>query len=212
MSAVRSVALCLALTVAGSLTASAQAPSSTVRGVVRDPGGAGVPSATVSIVVGNTGLTRHATTDADGAFVVPGLPPGKIAVVVTAPGFAEARRSDVVVEVGQTAALVIELPVEQVKETVVVGGGVDVVGVDTSRSVVDAVIPRVVDRRVAPQRPELSRAGVSRARQRARAELRSHEGEQRARCRRPASSDAAATSRSTAPTTTTTSWAGRCRT
>jgi hypothetical protein len=62
-------------------------------------------------------------------------------VVVTAPGFGEARRSGVLLEVGQTASLAIELPLEQVRETVVVDGGVGVVAVDTSRSVVDAVIP-----------------------------------------------------------------------
>ena len=69
------------------------------------------------------------------------VPPATVDVTVTAPGFGEARREGVLVEVGQTASLVVQLPLERVRETVVVGGAVGVVAVDTSRSVVDAVIP-----------------------------------------------------------------------
>jgi hypothetical protein len=140
MARVRSVVVCLALLVSA-VPMAAQAPSATVRGVVRGPGGAGLPGAVVSIEVREGALSRRVTTDADGAFVVPGLPPGRVDVLASAAGFSEARRTGVALEVGQTTALVIELSVERVRETVVVSGGVGVVAVDTSGSVVDAVIP-----------------------------------------------------------------------
>jgi hypothetical protein len=95
----------------------------------------------ITVVAPGTAVTRQATTDASGSFVVLDVPPATVDVTVSAPGFGEARRAGVVVEVGQTASLVVELPVGQLRETVVVGGGVGVVAVDTSRSVVDAVIP-----------------------------------------------------------------------
>jgi hypothetical protein len=135
------VAVCLAVAVLAAAEAGAQGPSGTVRGVVRDQGGSPVPAAVITVVVPGTAVTRQATTDTSGSFVVLDVPPATVDVTVTAPGFGEARRAGVVVEVGQTASLVVELPVGQVRETVLVGGGVGVVAVDTSRSVVDAVMP-----------------------------------------------------------------------
>src|SRR5215217_8599202 len=136
------VGVCVALVMVAFAGESAgQATSGTIRGSVRDPQGSPIPSAVVEVVTRGTALTRRATSDASGSFVVLDVPPATVDVTVSAPGFGEARRAGVVVEVGQTASLVVELPVGQVRETVVVGGGVGIVAVDTSRSVVDAVIP-----------------------------------------------------------------------
>jgi hypothetical protein len=121
--------------------ASGQSPAGTLRGSVRNERGSPVAGAVVEVETRGTGLTRRVTTDADGSFVVLNVPPATVDVTVTASGFGEARRDGVRVEVGQTASLVVELPVERVRETVVVGGDVGIVAVDTSRSVVDAVIP-----------------------------------------------------------------------
>jgi hypothetical protein len=129
------------LAVLQSALASAQPASATLRGRVHDPQGAGVASAVVTIVDRATSVSRRVTTEPDGAFVVPNLPPGIVDVTVTASGFGAARRSDLVLQVGQTTTVVVDLPVESVRETVVVDAGVGVVAVDTSRSVVDAVIP-----------------------------------------------------------------------
>ena len=62
-------------------------------------------------------------------------------MTVTAAGFGESRHTGVVVEVGQTASLVVDLPVAQVRESVIVEGASGLAVVDTTRSVVDAVIP-----------------------------------------------------------------------
>ena len=136
------VGVCVAVaTVAFAGESAGQATSGTIRGSVRDPQGSPVPSAVVEVMTRGTALTRRATSDADGSFVVPDVPPATVDITVTAPGFGEAHRTGVVIEIGQTASLVVELAVQRVRETVVVGGAVGVVSIDTSRSVVDAVIP-----------------------------------------------------------------------
>ena len=113
--------------------------TATLRGQVRDAQGAAVPSATVIVSSAATGLSRTAPTASDGTFVVANLPPGVVDLTVTARGFAEAKRTGLVLEVGQAAAVEIELTVAGVREAVDVA--VSVTGVDTTRSVVDAVIP-----------------------------------------------------------------------
>jgi outer membrane receptor protein involved in Fe transport len=116
-----------------------QANTATIRGRVHDGQGASVPSATVTVSSRDTGLTRTVQVDRDGSFVIPSLVPATVDVAVTATGFATTTRSGVVLEVGQTAAVDIELSVRGVQETVDVAAGA--AAVDTTRSTVDAVIP-----------------------------------------------------------------------
>jgi hypothetical protein len=141
MARVCGAVVCVGIVLACAAAATAQTASGTIRGVVRDPQGAAVKAASVEIVVRSTGVTRHVTSDADGAFVVPNLPPGEVDMTVTASGFGESRHTGVVVEVGQTASVVVDLPVAQVRESVIVEGASGLAVVDTTRSVVDAVIP-----------------------------------------------------------------------
>jgi hypothetical protein len=118
--------------------ASAQATTATIRGVVHDPQGAPVAAATVAVNGRDTGITRTVQTAADGSFVLGSLPPALVDLTVTARGFAPAKRSGLLLEVGQTATVDIPLSVAGVQETVEVAA--NATAVDTSRSVVDAVI------------------------------------------------------------------------
>jgi hypothetical protein len=95
----------------------------------------------VTVTARESGLVRRVTTEPDGSFVVPNLAPGAVDILVAAPGFADVKRNDVSIEVGQTVSLSVELTVAPVREAVVVTGGIGLATVDTSRSVVDAVIP-----------------------------------------------------------------------
>ncbi len=122
-----------------SLPASAQTPSATLRGRVQDPQHAGVPAATITITGRANGIARTVSTDANGDYTASNLPPGVVDLAVSAKGFTDVTRPGVVLEVGQIVSLDIELAVGPVKETVNVAAGP--VSVDTSRSVVDAVIP-----------------------------------------------------------------------
>ncbi len=131
--------VCLALL--ASVTLEAQTPTATLRGVVLDPQDAPVPGASVTVTDVDTGLTREAATAANGTFVIPTLPPSSVDVVVAAAGFSEAKRTGVVLAVGQTVDLRIHLIVGQVAERVSVSRTAGAVALDTSRSVVDSVIP-----------------------------------------------------------------------
>ena len=116
-----------------------QANTATIRGRVHDAQGASVPSASVTVSSRDTGLTRTVQVDRDGSFVIPSLVPATVDVSVAAAGFAPTVRNGVVLEVGQTVAVDIELSVRGVQETVDVSAGA--AAVDTTRSTVDAVIP-----------------------------------------------------------------------
>ena len=145
--------------------------TATVRGQVRDPQGRAVSGAKVAVTSAATGLVRQAPADETGAFALTDLAPGDVTITVTAPNFAEQRYTDVVLRVGQTLDLQVALSVAGVNESVTVAG-TSVGIVDTTRSVVDAVIALAGHRQAAAQRPQLPRAGAARPRQRAGAELR----------------------------------------
>ena len=119
--------------------ASGQTTSGTIRGRVLDPQGAPVRSVTVTVTGQGNAVTRTVTTDADGIFVVSNLPPGRVDLAAVAAGFNDAlaqghrarRRSN-------------SLPGSQSRRSAPCARRSNVdspIGVDTSRSVVDAVIP-----------------------------------------------------------------------
>jgi hypothetical protein len=122
------------------LSSTAQSPTATLRGGVHDAQGGGIPAAVVTITVRETTQTRRVVAGPDGTFVAPNLPPGAIDVSVSAPGFREVRRAGVILEVGQTASLEIELPVVGVQLEVNVST-ITIQPVDVIGSVVDTVIP-----------------------------------------------------------------------
>jgi hypothetical protein len=66
----------LAVLLASSPPAHAES-NSVVQGVVRDEGSGALSGVTVGLRALAGGLDRSVTTDTDGAFAVPGLPPGR---------------------------------------------------------------------------------------------------------------------------------------
>lgn len=115
-----------------------QTNTAAIRGRVHDAQGAAVPVATVTVTYPDTGTSRTVHTAPDGSFSVGSLLPAAVEVAVSAPGFAAATRGGLLLEIGQTASLDIELSVAGVQEQVNVAASVT--AVDTTRSVVDAVI------------------------------------------------------------------------
>ena len=108
-----------------------------IRGRVVDPQRRGV-EATIQVVPAATGLARQTTSDADGHFAVPNIPPGVVDVVVTARGFAERRITGLRLEVGQSAEVEVPLQISPVEEQLTVAGGAG--SVDVLSSVVGSVI------------------------------------------------------------------------
>ena len=134
---VAAVAMLVLLVPAG--LAFGQATTATVRGRVHDSQGRPVPSAIVTVTGRDTGLTREVPVDGDGGFAVAGLPPSLVDVTVAASGFTDAKRSGIVLEVGQSTTVDVDFAVAGVQERIDVSSRA--VGVDTTRSVVDAVLP-----------------------------------------------------------------------
>jgi len=90
-----------------------------ISGAVVDTTGGSVAEAEVQILDTRTeSLVRKVSTNADGSFVVPLLPPGIYAVVVNKSGFAQAKASGIEVRVTETTKVTISLKPGAVTEKV----------------------------------------------------------------------------------------------
>ena len=90
-----------------------------ISGAVVDTSGGSVAGAEVQIIDTRTeSLARKVSTNADGSFVAPLLPPGTYIVVVNKSGFAEAKASGIEVRVTETTKLTISLKPGAVSEKV----------------------------------------------------------------------------------------------
>ena len=105
----------LALWVFGLIgNATAQTVTGTITGTVLDPSGAIVPGAQVVVKDEGTGSERPASTNAEGSFVVVGLPPGRYAIQVEMRGFRPITRSGLILTASQRLSIgTIELAVGQ---------------------------------------------------------------------------------------------------
>lgn len=65
----------------------AQEVTASIRGVVLDPSGAGVPNAKITAIRDETGLTRTTVSDHQGSYVIVLLPVGHYRLEVSAKGF-----------------------------------------------------------------------------------------------------------------------------
>jgi outer membrane receptor protein involved in Fe transport len=130
----------LAAIVAASIVPSARAQSATgsIEGAVVDQTGAVMPGVTVTVVQTATGLTRTAVSDANGLFRIPLLPPGVYDVATELSGFTPRKLPELMLNVGQTATLRIQMAVLGIAETVNVSGGTPII--ETSRSQVSSTI------------------------------------------------------------------------
>jgi Carboxypeptidase regulatory-like domain len=90
-----------------------------ISGVVVDTSGGSVAGAEVQIIDTRTeSLARKVSTNADGSFVAPLLPPGTYIVVVNKSGFAQAKASGIEVRVTETTKVTISLKPGAVSEKV----------------------------------------------------------------------------------------------
>ena len=74
-------------------TSIAQIASTSLRGVVKDPSGAVVPGAKITLTNGATGQVLSATSNAAGEYSFTQLPPAGYTIDVTATGFAEQKKA-----------------------------------------------------------------------------------------------------------------------
>src|SRR6266699_6223427 len=88
--------------------------TASITGTVRDASGAVVSGAEVKVVSSSIGLTRVATTNADGAYLAPGLPASTYDLSVTAQGFKTFQANRIVLQVAERARVDVTLQVGQV--------------------------------------------------------------------------------------------------
>ena len=92
-------------------TAYAQSASATLLGIVTDQNGAVITDASITVISIAQGFQRSATTNDEGTFIVPLLPPGKYIVKAEHEGFTPAEARDVVLNVNDQRSIKIQLKV-----------------------------------------------------------------------------------------------------
>ncbi|MGH9323375.1 MAG: TonB-dependent receptor [Vicinamibacteria bacterium] len=104
------------------VAASAMAQYGQFEGTVRDPSGAVLPGATVTVTNQETGLTRTAVTSGDGFYRLPGLSPGLYSIRCELPSFATQTLTDIILTIQQTVIQHFTMDVAQIEETITVTG------------------------------------------------------------------------------------------
>lgn len=97
--------------------AHAQSATAGLSGTVTDERGAVVAGADIKAVNDATNLVRKTTTNTDGFFTLPLLPPGVYSLNVERDGFAPISKRDVILNVGDQRSLLIQLRVSSVAAT-----------------------------------------------------------------------------------------------
>jgi hypothetical protein len=106
------------LLLAGMPAAYAQVDRAVLEGTVSDPSARVVPRATVKVLAVETGLTAEQRTNSNGSYRLPGLAVGRYTVTVSADGFQTKAVEDVVLTVGQTHTLDVQLAVGAIREQI----------------------------------------------------------------------------------------------
>jgi hypothetical protein len=91
-----------------------------IRGTITDQTGAVVPGASVVVRSLDTGAERNLTTNEAGIYLAPLLQPGRYQVTVTKQGFSQLKRENLTLEVGQTLAVDLSLPVKEAQASITV--------------------------------------------------------------------------------------------
>jgi hypothetical protein len=112
-----------------------------ITGEVRDPSGAAIPSAAVTVTNTATNVTRSTTTNSSGLYSFPDLTPGRYQVKVNSPGFDVMLKTNVELQVQQTARLDFDLAVGQATQTIEVGANAAQIATD------NATIGTVIEQR-----------------------------------------------------------------
>ena len=140
MSRILKIAALLIIVIAASTASFAQSQSTTglIQGTVVDQNGAVIPGAEVVLKNLGTGFQRTVTTNSVGFFSAPLLTVGSYVVTANASNFAQTILEGIVVNVGQTQSLRIELKTGTISTTVNVSAEGE--GIEVSRTELNTLI------------------------------------------------------------------------
>src|SRR4030095_12292324 len=126
--------LFLGLTLIAGANVRAQVGNGTLTGTIVDAQGGALPGATVTVTEQATNAARTITTDRDGVFRIPALPPGRYNLEITMDGFSPLKVTDVPLAPAEVRSLdQIELQIGQIAESVVVAATAAVQTATSSR-------------------------------------------------------------------------------
>lgn len=91
-----------------------------IQGAIVDTSGAALPGVNVTGVNAETGFTRLATTDGEGRYQLPLMPVGVYTLSSELSGFARVERPNVLLSVGETVTINVEMRIASVEETITV--------------------------------------------------------------------------------------------
>ncbi|MBC7928867.1 MAG: carboxypeptidase regulatory-like domain-containing protein, partial [Bryobacteraceae bacterium] len=132
-------------TLALAAIAYAQAPTGQINGTVTDPSGAVISGAEISAVNPATNVRRTTTTDDDGLYALPALPPGVYNLEVDAKGFPKQIRQGLELQVGQVARVDLTVQIGNVSETVQVAAQAPILQSETTELGTVIENKRIVD-------------------------------------------------------------------
>lgn len=101
----------------------AQSATATLSGTVLDQAGAVLPGVNIAVISVAQGFQRSATTNDDGVFVVPLLPPGVYTVKAEREGFSPAEQRNVTLNVSDQVAIRMFLKVGDISQTIEIVDG-----------------------------------------------------------------------------------------
>jgi hypothetical protein len=116
------------------------APTGTISGTVKDPAGATIPNANVTVTRVESNTQRTSVTDENGAFNLPALPVGHYNVSVAATGFKTDTDKGITLDIDQEAVVNFTMTLGQVDEQVVVSAESEQARVDTTSSSIGHVV------------------------------------------------------------------------
>ena len=110
--------ICCALLISFCATAHGQTATGQFNGHVFDENGAVLVGATITLVNSQSGLSRTATTNNEGLYLFPLLPPGSYSITATQDGFQSAVSPALRLDVNQNSSQDFHMQIGQVSETV----------------------------------------------------------------------------------------------
>jgi hypothetical protein len=131
---------CCVLLVGSVATAHAQGDAGRIQGTVKDEQAGVLPGVTMTVRNQVTGVARSVTTDTEGRFLFPALPPGRYSLRAELSGFAAQDISDLVITIGLEIRQEVTLKVQALAEQVTIRGEVPIV--DTTKAEVSGTVTR----------------------------------------------------------------------